>query len=114
MEKVINVGGKEIRFKATASTPLRYRQWTGRDVFKDLTSLAAASQKGGAVDLAKFNIDIVTELAYVMAKQADPEIPEYMDWLDTFEEPFDLINASGDIFELWGLSQEPIEKSKKK
>lgn len=113
MQKVINVGGRDIPFKATASTPLRYRERTGRDLLKDLFSISAASSKGGAVDMSKVDTNIITELAYTMAKQADPDLPEYVDWLDEFE-PFDVINASGEIFTLWGMSQQPIEKSKKK
>ena len=113
MQKVINVGGRDITFKATASTPLRYRERTGRDLLKDLFSISAASSKDGAVDMSKVDTTIITELAYTMAKQADPGVPEYIDWLDSFE-PLDVLNASGEIFALWGMSQQPIEKSKKK
>ena len=113
MQKVINVGGKDITFKATASTPLRYRERTGRDLLRDLFSISAASSQGGAVDMSKVDTNIITELAYTMAKQADPDLPEYVDWLDEFE-PFDVINACGEILTLWGMSQKQLEKSKKK
>lgn len=114
MKKVISVGGKDVLFKATASTPLRYRERTGRDLLKDLFSIsAAASNNGAAVDFSKFDTEIITQLAYTMAKQADPEIPDYIDWLDEFE-PYDIINASGQIFTLWGMSQQTLEKEKKK
>lgn len=113
MQKIIKVGGREIPFKATASTPLRYRERTGRDLLKDLFSISTASSKGGAVDFSKLDTEILTQLAYTMAKQADPDTPDYMEWLDEFE-PFDVINACGEILTLWGMSQRPIEKSKKK
>lgn len=113
MQKVINISGKDIPFKATASTPLRYRERTGRDLLKDLFSMSAASSKNGAVDFSKIDTEILTQLAYTMAKQADPDLPEYVDWLDDFE-PFDVINACGEILTLWGMSQQQLEKSKKK
>jgi hypothetical protein len=113
MKKTITVGGKEVPFKATASTPLRYREFTGRDLFKDLLSISTASQSG-AVDFDKFDSEIVQKLAYTMAKQADPDIAEYVDWLDEFE-PYDIFpGATGAILALWGASQEPLSKSKKK
>jgi hypothetical protein len=115
MEKVITISGKDIPFKATASTPRKYRAITGRDLLKDLFSItSAASSTGGAVDFSKIDTDILLGLAYTMAKQADPEItPDMDEWLDQFE-PFDIINACGEILMLWGMSQKPIEKSKKK
>lgn len=115
MEKVITISGKDIPFKATASTPRKYRAATGRDLLKDLFSISsAASSSGGAVDFSKLDMDILLDLAYTMAKQADPDLtrdPE--EWLDQFE-PFDVINACGEILQLWGMSQKPLEKSKKK
>lgn len=114
MEKTINVGGRDIPFKATASTPRRYRAQTGKDLLKDLYAISAASSNGDAVDFSKIDTDILMQLAYTMAKQADPDIAEYVDWLDEFE-PYDIFpGATGAILALWGASQEPLSKSKKK
>lgn len=114
MEKTINVGGRDIPFKATASTPRRYRAQTGKDLLKDLYAISAASSNGGAVDFSKIDTDVLMQLAYTMAKQADPEVPDDInDWLDEFE-PMDVLNACGEILMLWGASQKPIEKTKKK
>lgn len=114
MEKTITVGSQQIRFKATASTPLRYRERTGRDLLKDLFSLTGAADKNaGTIDFSKLDSEILQQLAYTMAKQANPDLPEYMDWLDEFE-PFEIITACSDILTLWGMSQTPTTKSKKK
>ena len=39
MEKIINVNGIDIKFKATASTTRRYREKFGKDLFKDIATL---------------------------------------------------------------------------
>lgn len=39
MEKIININGKEVGFKATASTTKRYRDKFNRDLFKDISAL---------------------------------------------------------------------------
>ena len=39
MEKVLNIGGKEVKMKSTAGTMMRYRNNFNRDFIKDLVSL---------------------------------------------------------------------------
>lgn len=104
MQKIIKVGEIDVPFKATASTALRFREQTGKDLMKMLMSQTKATE---------VDTEFIGEFAYVMAKQANPDIPAYTEWLDGFE-PLDLINAAPEIFNLWGLSATPLEKSKKK
>lgn len=112
MEKIINVGGKNIPFKATASTTRRYRQRTGRDLLADFASLSKAAESDAGLTAA--NLEVFEQIAYVMAQQADPTIPEDPDdWLDQFD-IFDIYYVLPQIVELWGLSVKPIEKTKKK
>lgn len=110
MERTIKIGEQEVRFKATAGTARRYRERFNSDIFSDITKLAKASNgQATAVELSIFE-----NLAYIMAKQADPTVPDDPDeWLDTFEiMPF--IEVLPQLLQLWGLNVEGLEESKKK
>lgn len=104
MEKKVTIGEKTIDFKANASTPLRYRSIFKTDLLKDMERLQ------------KDNSDTtpVLQLAYVMAKQANPSIDcDVLDWLDQFEMvPF--YQAMPEILALWGENNTTLETSKKK
>lgn len=111
MEKIISVGGKDVGFKATASTVKRYRQKFNRDLFKDIQNLVPKvnSQTVGANEL-----DCFMNIAYIMAWQYDNTIPSNPDdWLDEFE-MFDIYMVLPQIIELWSLNTEQLEKPKKK
>lgn len=63
MEKKINVGGKQVVFKATAATPLKYRTaFPGKDLFKDLMSMEGAGESLDNVDMGIFE-----RIAYIMS-----------------------------------------------
>lgn len=112
MEKTISIDGKMIPFKATASTTRRYRQQFHRDLLIDMQALTKAMSNGETLSGA--NLEAFENVAYIMAKQADSNIPADPDeWLDQFE-MFDIYNVLPELIELWGLSAEPIEESKKK
>lgn len=111
MERIISIGGKEVGFKATASTTKRYREKFNRDLFRDIASLIPKMNENalGAEDL-----EIFMNVAYVMAWQYDNTIPsDPNDWLDEFE-MFDIYLILPQIVELWGLNTEQLEKPKKK
>ena len=109
MERLIKVGDKEVLFKATASTARRYRERFNSDVFMDIQKLMPKEGQNGMVELSIFE-----QLAYTMAKQADPTIPDDPDeWLDQFEiMPF--FEVLPQLLQLWGLNVETLEKPKKK
>ena len=110
MEKLINIGGKEVGFKATASTTMRYRKKFNRDLFKDIQALIPKmGQTMEANDLESF-----MNIAYIMAWQYDNTIPADPDeWLDQFE-MFDIYLVLPQIIELWGLNMQELEEPKKK
>lgn len=112
MEKVITVDGKNIPFKATASTTRRYRQKFGRDLLVDMQNLinGMANPEALSVEL----LEAFENVAYIMAKQADPTIPEDPnDWLDGFE-MMSIYEVLPELIELWGLNMETLEDTKKK
>jgi hypothetical protein len=111
MEKIISIGGKDVGFKATASTVKRYRQKFNRDLFKDIQCIIPKvnEQSVGADELECF-----MNIAYIMAWQYDNTIPSDPDeWLDQFE-MFSVYMILPQIIELWGLNAEQLEKPKKK
>lgn len=111
MEKIISIGGKEVGFKATASTTLRYREKFNRDIFKDIQSVVPAMSENS---LGMTELECFMKIAYIMAWQYDNTIPsDPEEWLDQFE-MFDIYFVLPQIIELWGINTEQLEKSKKK
>lgn len=112
MEKLINIDGKQIPFKATAGTIRQYRARFGRDLLLDFRRLQADMDKGEA--LTAETLTIFENLAFVMAKQADPDIPNTADeWLDMFD-MFSIYVVLPQIVELWKVSNLSTSESKKK
>lgn len=89
MEKVILIGDKEVKLKATAGTMTRYRMYFRRDFLKDLFSLQAKLKEVENSDVVtQFNVmdlEMFERIAWVMAKTADNSIPSIEFWLDDFE-----------------------------
>lgn len=111
MERIISIDGKEVGFKATASTVKRYRQKFNRDLFKDINELIP---RMGAESLSVSDLECFQNIAYIMAWQYDSTIPsDPDDWLDQFE-MFSIYQVLPQIIELWGLNVEQIETPKKK
>lgn len=112
MIKNIEIDGKSVPFKATAATIRNYRALFGRDLLLDFRRLQADMDSGK--DLSVDTLTIFENLAYVMAKQADPGIPDSADdWLDGFN-MFSIYLVLPQIVELWQLSNLPTSTSKKK
>lgn len=113
MEKTIDVNGIPIPFKASGATTRRYRQRFQRDIFKDVGQLISESD-GGKRALSIESLEIFENLAYIMAQQADPNVPEDPnDWLDQFE-IFDIYQILPQLLELWNLNEATLEVPKKK
>src|SRR5690606_8925982 len=93
MEKTIIIDGKPIRFKSTAATPLRYKAQFGKDFFAEIMKMGAIEKLGNLNNLDKvrpkdldgLDFEVFYNLAWVMAKTADPSIPDPISWLDQFE-----------------------------
>ena len=89
MRKTIIIDGKECNFKSSAAIPRIYRMKFHRDIFKDLRDLEKSIDKNdpenSSLDL--FSLEMFENIAYVMAKHADPSIPDTPEeWLDTPQE----------------------------
>ena len=85
MTKMIEIDGKQVPFKASAAIPRIYRIKFHRDIYKDLDALGKAVGNGdeGSSHLDMFSLEMFENIAYIMAKHADPSIPDSPEeWLD--------------------------------
>lgn len=91
MEKTIQIDGKSIPFKSTGAIALRYKSQFGKDFFKELLKMGALEKlsqpnKIKPQDLEALDFEVFYNIAWTMAKTADPSIPDPISWLDTFDE----------------------------
>lgn len=113
--KKIAIDDKEVAFKASAAIPRIYRLKFQRDIYKDLRllekSIGDGSEEGSDLDL--FSLEMFENIAFIMAKHADPTIPDTPDeWLDDFN-TFSIYQVLPEIIELWGLNVQTEAESKK-
>ena len=122
IKKNITVDGIEVPFKASAAVPRLYRIKFRRDIYKDFASLQTSVQETGArlagdEDASTLDIEsleVFENIAYIMAKHADPEgVPDDPDeWLEAFN-TFSIYEVLPQLIELWGLNVETQAESKK-
>ncbi len=106
LKKVINVGGKEVAFRSSATIPRLYRAKFKRDIFKDLSKLQNSYKDKEEVgsELQIDDLEIFENVAYIMAYHADSTIPDNIDdWLDQFE-MFSIYEVLPEILALWGTN----------
>ena len=114
--KNIEIDGKSVPFKASAAIPRIYRLKFGRDIFSDIDKLAEATggQDPQSSDLGVNTLSIFEDVAYTMAKYADPTVPDTPEeWLDGFD-MFSIYLILPQIIELWRLNTQTQVESKKK
>lgn len=115
IKREIEICGKKIPFRSSATIPRLYRAKFKRDIFKDLNRLEK-SYKGKKEDGDEFEIEdleIFENVAYVMAYHADNSIPSDIDeWLDQFD-MFSIYEVLPQILELWGENMLTDVKAKK-
>ena len=116
MTKKIQIDGKDVVFKASAAIPRIYRLKFQRDIYKDLRDLQKAvdSSRAEESNLDMLSLELFENIAYIMAKHADPttvpDSPE--EWLDEFS-TFSIYQVLPEIIELWGLNVQSDVESKK-
>ena len=85
IKREIEICGKKIPFRSSATIPRLYRAKFKRDIFKDLSKL-----------------ENFENVAYIMAYHADNSIPATIEeWLDQFD-MFSIYEVLPQILELWG------------
>ena len=113
--KTIEIDGREVPFKASAAIPRIYRAQFRRDIFQDMDRLIGEVSQGdeSASTLDIESLEIFENIAYIMAKYADPSVPDSVDgWLDEFN-TFSIYQILPQIIDLWGLNVETDVEVKK-
>ena len=113
--KKIEIDGVEVAFKASAAIPRIYRLKFFRDIYKDIAllekSISAADPENSGLDT--FSLEMFENIAYIMAKHADANIPDTVEeWLDQFN-TFSIYQVLPQLIELWGLNLRTDAEAKK-
>lgn len=118
MEINLKIGGRDVAFKSTGASLLRYKAQTGRDPIYDFLKIASAFQNGNGIfyldeSFAEIGIEPFYYMAWAFAKTAKPDIEEPMTWLDSFDE-FPILEVFPQLVPLLSKSFMTSEKIKKK
>lgn len=117
METTICIDGKDVRFRCSAYTPLRYKGKFGTDLLQDLRAVSDEMREtGGSTEsLPVSALDVFTRLAYIMALDGDPEnVPDNPGtWLDGFS-PLFIYEVIPVVQALWMGNLKRLEEAKKK
>ena len=86
-----------------------------RDIYKDLAVLEKrigdGKEESSILDM--FSLEMFENIAFIMAKHADPSIPDTPEeWLDNFN-TFSIYQVLPQLIELWGLNVKTDVESKK-
>lgn len=118
LRKQIEIDGHCVEFKASAAVPRMYRLKFGRDIFKDLTKIAEhmkeekeKEEDGSSLPIE--DLELFENASYIMAKHADPSIPNSIEeWLEQFN-TFSIYEVLPQIMELWSLNIQTDVENKK-
>ena len=117
MEKVIEIDGKEVKFRATVAIPRLYRIKFGRDIMQDMKSIETAlkdAEKNEGPIPPKL-LEIFEDVSYLMAKHADPDMEAKSpdEWLEGFD-TFSIYMVFPQLLDLWKSNNMTLGESKKK
>ena len=115
IRKDIEIDGQKVAFKASAAILRIYRLKFQRDIYKDLATLEKSLGDGKAEssNLDMFSLEMFENIAFIMAKHADPSIPDTPEeWLDNFN-TFSIYQVLPQLIELWGLNVKTDVEAKK-
>lgn len=115
IKKEIEICGKMVPFRSSATIPRLYRAKFKRDIFKDLSKLESSytGKKAAGREFQIEDLEIFENVAYIMAYHADNNIPATIEeWLDQFE-MFSIYEVLPQILELWGDNMQTDIAAKK-
>ncbi len=114
MEKIINIDGRDVKFKSTGATLLRYKAQFNRDALQDIFKLQKAFDKeNNTINIDNLDLEVFYNLTWMLAKTANKDIPEPLEWLDEFSE-FPLMDIIPKIMDVFMATIRPTAQPKKK
>lgn len=101
MEKILNIDGRQVKFKSTGAFLLRYKAQFGRDALQDIFKLQGAMdpETNELTNLQSLDLEVFYNLIWTLAKTADPSILPPIEWLDTFSQ-FPLMEIIPEVTDL--------------
>lgn len=127
MERTVNVGGKEVKMRASALIPRLYRFKFGRDMISDMRQLQksylkaislskdASDEERQDTQLSVLDLTIFENTAWLMIKHANENVPDDPDeWLDSIDGVFSIYEIMPTILELWNANQVTTSVPRKK
>lgn len=115
IKKTIDIDGQQVTFKASAAIPRIYRMKFQRDIYRDLSALekSVGNGNGESSNLDMFSLEMFENIAYIMAKHADPSLPDTPEeWLDHFS-TFSIYQILPELIDLWGMNVRSDVEAKK-
>lgn len=87
MEKIINISGKDVLFKSSASTLYIYQTQFKSDMLVDMKKLQSKLDKVTNKEEQFDVIDLLLfeKIAWSLARTGNPNIPPIEQWLDDFD-----------------------------
>lgn len=108
MKMTITVGEKQIDLISSGATPILYRNEFNSDFFDDLVHFVKLAQRASEVEdkietvallMNTENANLIYNLAYIYAKNANPNIQSKIEWLTTFED-FPIFDVMENLLDL--------------
>lgn len=100
MEKILNIDGRQVKFKSTGAFLLRYKAQFGRDAMKDIYKLSEAVGEDNEIkNIEALDLEVFYDLVWTLAKTADKSIGPPLEWLDGFDE-FPLMDILPEVTDL--------------
>ena len=117
VSKTITIDGVDVQFKASAAIPRLYRLQFRRDLFHDFADLQKSVDDEKDSEASGLNPEILEtfeNVAYMMAKHADPKgVPGTAEeWLEQFS-MFSIYEILPELLELWDANLQTQVQSKK-
>lgn len=127
MEKIVTIGEKTYRMRASALIPRLYRAKFGRDIVTDMRHLQKKymeiaklqaeedEETRQAAQLSMLDLTIFEDVAWLMMKHAGEEVGESPEeWLDSMDGIFSVYQILPAILALWNNNQKTTSIAKKK
>lgn len=135
MQKIINIDGRDVKFKASASFVYRYKQQFGKDLLtlvmpliksaidalnifyvmpsKETDMEALLSEVNISSAIEKMELVDLFNVIWVMAKTANRDIADPVEWYDEFD-VFPVFDVARELMDIFLPSLFITEESKKK
>lgn len=103
--RTIRTGSQTIEMRASALIPRLYRAKFGRDMIRDMKALQDSyndAKDDEEKNLTVTDLTIFENIAWLLAKHADPDVPSDPDeWLDSIDGVLSIYEVLPEILSMW-------------